>query len=189
MLHFNASALARLLLLPLIALTACGSGKRVAAHPAAQGRSVLAEREWLNESGTKVAILDYRGAPFVVTAVETSCVSRCPTTVEKLKAVDSALRRQGIAAKFILVSLDPRTDTPATLARFKVSRHLPQYWHLLSGSEVDTQAFADYLEVGAHEEGSLDHDVRIAFFDSSGRQTRTFHDSSFDADEVLGDTR
>ena len=189
MLHFNASAFLRFLFLPLIALSACGSGTRVAAHPPPQGRSVLAEREWLTESGAKVAILDYRGAPFVVTAVETSCVSRCPTTVEKLKTVDSALRRQGIAAKFILVSLDPRTDTPETLARFKVSRHLPQYWHLLSGSEVETQAFADYLDVGAHEEGALDHDVRIAFFDSDGRQTRTFHDSSFDADDAIGETR
>ena len=186
--HFNAAPLSRILFLSLLALAACSGAPKPKVAVDGHGRSVLAARDWSTESGAKVAILDYRGAPFVVTAVETSCVSRCPLTVEKLRSVDSQLRRQGIAAKFILVSLDPRTDTPATLARWKATRHLPQYWHLLSGSETDTRAFADYLEVDTQKEGDLDHEVRIAFFDADGRQTRSFHDVSFDASDVIGDT-
>lgn len=183
--------LALSILLAAASLAGCASHEGAAA-PQAQGeeRAVLATREWLTEAGARVAILDYRGAPFVVTAVETSCVSRCPMTVEKLKNVDALLRRNGVAANVILVSLDPRTDTPATLARFKASRHLPQHWHLLSGSEDDTRAFAKYLDVKvAEDQGPLDHDVRIALFDASGRQTMTFHGSSFDPDEAMHEAR
>lgn len=151
---------------------------------------MLSAREWQNETGAKVAIMDYRGTPFVITGVETSCTSACPATLEKVRGVDKTLRRHGVAANVILVSLDPSHDTPAELARFKATRHLPQHWHLLSGSDVDTHAFAKYLEVSdvkARTPG--EHEVRIALFDSGGRQTHTFHGWDFDADEAIRGAR
>lgn len=170
-----------------LSLCACAQAPRPAPRAAADiDAEVLSAREWMNESGARVSIMDYRGTPFVITGVETSCTSACPTTLEKVRGVDKTLRRHGVAANVLLVSLDPSHDTPAELARFKAARHLPQHWHLLSSNDVETHAFAKYLEVGdvkARVHG--EHDVRIALFDSGGRQTHTFHGYDFDTDEAL----
>ncbi len=183
----NAQLSVRALAVLALSLCACAAApRREPAAPAEVEATVLSAREWTNETGASVAIMDYRGTPFVITGVETSCTSACPSTVEKVRHVDKSLRRHGVAANVILVSLDPSHDTPAQLARFKAARHLPQHWHLLAGSDAETHAFAKYLEVGdvqARVHG--EHDVRIALFDSDGRQTHTFHGSEFDADEAI----
>ena len=175
----------------LLALSFCACAPRPEpAAPDDVSATVLSAREWTSDTGASVAIMDYRGTPFVITGVETSCASACPSTVEKVRRVDKSLRRRGIAANVILVSLDPDHDTPAELARFKARRHLPQHWHLLAGSDARTHAFARYLDVGdvtARQRG--EHDVRIALFDAGGRQTHTFHGGDFDAEDALAAAR
>jgi protein SCO1/2 len=170
-----------------LSLGACARPHAPAPKPPEEvDAEVLSAREWMNESGARVAIMDYRGTPFVITGVETSCTSACPTTMEKVRGVDKTLRAHGVAANVILVSLDPKHDTPEELARFKQARHLPQHWHLLAGNDAETHAFAKYLDmsdVKARSDG--EHDVRIALFDAGGRQTHTFHGWEFDADEAI----
>jgi protein SCO1 len=130
-----------------------------------------------------VTLAQWRGVPLVVTAVFTSCTSRCPLTVEKVREVDAAFHRRGIPTQVLLVTLDPRTDDPGRLERFKEGRHLPEAWHFLRGSLDDTRELGRMLGVHAiYDDGHIDHDVRIAIFDASGRLVRDYAGWDFDAD-------
>jgi cytochrome oxidase Cu insertion factor (SCO1/SenC/PrrC family) len=109
-------------------------------------------------------------------------------TLDALRKMDTELQSRGIAAEFVLVTLDPRTDTPERLHRWKSARNLGASYHLLSGTESGARALARYLNVNAaYDSGHIDHDVQIALFDASGRETRKYTGWSFDpADMAMG---
>ncbi len=176
-----------LLLSLLSAAPACGVAP-LAKEPSATG--VLHERHWQDENGRSVAIDDYRGSPFVVTEVFTSCEVRCPMTLEALRTMDRELQKRGVSASFVLVTLDPRTDTPERLRRWKATRDLPPSFHLLSGTEEGARALARYLAVNAaYDQGHIDHEVGIALFDASGHETRRYGGWSIDADDAANGAR
>ena len=169
-------------------LTACASSSAPTVTPGPAGISRATPSlfdepwSWVDDRGVATTFGAFRGAPLVVTAIYTSCTVRCPFTVEKLKEVARAYERSGRTAHFFLVTLDPHTDTPERLHRFKEARHLPEDWHLLAGSDLDTRALARRLVVRAMwDDGHIDHDVRIGVFDASGRLVRSYADWSFDA--------
>lgn len=156
--------------------------------PASTSPSVFSRPwRWIDEQGQSVALEQYSGAPFVLTAIYTSCTVRCPMTIEKLRSVDEAFRRRQRLVPIVLVTLDPHVDTPERLGRFKQSHRLPDHWHLLHGSDLDTRALGRYLAVhAAVDDGHIDHDVRISFFHSDGQLARSFEGWAFDADDGLG---
>jgi len=141
---------------------------------------------WTDERGAEVTFAAWQGVPLVVAMFFTSCTTRCPLTVEKLRDVDEAFRRKGAPAQFLLVTLDPATDSSERLARFKTNRHLPDAWHVLRGSLEDTRALGRVLGVRAmFDDGHIDHDVRIAIFDRTGRRVRDFATWDFDPDRAV----
>jgi protein SCO1 len=141
---------------------------------------------WTDERGAEVTFAAWRGVPLVVAPFFTSCTTRCPLTLEKLRDVDEAFRRKGVLGQFVLVTLDPATDSSERLARFKATRHLPDAWHILRGSLDDTRALGRSLGVRAmYDDGHIDHDVRIAVFDGAGRRVRDFGGWDFDPDQAV----
>jgi len=172
-------------------LPACaGHASLGASPPASESGGVLHQRHWQDEDGRTVAIDDYRGRPFVVTEVYTSCEVRCPMTLDTLRKMDAALQSRGVAASFILVTLDPRTDTPERLRRWKAARNLPATFHLLSGTEQGARELSRYLAVNAaYDQGHIDHDVGIALFDAQGHETRRYGGWSIDAEDAANGAR
>jgi protein SCO1/2 len=172
-----------------LAITACSAVGSVPRAGSPRPSTSLFDEPWawVDDRGAAVTFDRYRGTPAVVTAIYTSCTVRCPFTVEKLKAMAAAFERRGQAARFFLVTLDPRTDTPERLHRFKETRHLPEDWSLLSGSDADTRALSRLLDVRPmFDDGHIDHDVRIGVFDAGGRLVHNFADWSFEADVSVG---
>jgi protein SCO1/2 len=137
---------------------------------------------WIDEYGAVAVFSQWHGGLIVVAAVYTSCTTRCPMTIQKVRAVDEAYRRAGVRAEIVLVTLDPRNDTPERLRRFKVSHDIPDRWHLLSGDESTTHEVARFLGTrAAFDDGHIDHDARISVFDQQGRLARTVQGWDFDA--------
>jgi protein SCO1/2 len=137
---------------------------------------------WTDERGERVKFSRWRGEPLVVTAMFTSCRATCPRTIGKLRKVDDELRRQGRASQFLLVTLDPSTDTPERLREFKQSENLPDSWRFLSGDASETKELADALDIHVLDMGAhLIHDGRIVVFDAQGMPSRSF--SGFGLDE------
>ena len=100
--------------------------------------------------------------------------------------VDDAFGRAGVRVPIVILTLDPHTDTIERLQRFKAERKLPDHWHLIRGSDRDTQSLARKLLVhAAYDVGHIDHDVRIAVLDRDGKLTRSFSGWSFDAGSAV----
>jgi protein SCO1/2 len=137
-----------------------------------------------------VSLNDWRGAPVLVVPFYASCRVRCPMTIEKVRRVDAAYHARGQAASIVLVTLDPRSDTPARLARFKQSTNLPASWTLLRGELAATQALSRTLGVRATpDDAHIDHQVRVVVLDADGRIARNLEGWGFPVDEaVIGPT-
>jgi protein SCO1 len=129
---------------------------------------------WTNELGQPETFADYRGKPLVVTLVFTSCRSTCPRTIRSLRKLYADLGGAKQSAQYLLVTLDPSNDTPERLLAFKTEERLPEAWRLLRGTEAETLALADALDVHVLDAGAhLVHDGRIVLFDERGIPTRS----------------
>ena len=137
---------------------------------------------WQDEKGQPLTFARWRGAPVLVTAIYTECHATCPRTVDKLRRLYAALGKEGRVPEFILVTLDPRNDTPERLRRFKEAQKLPEAWHLVTGSLADTEELAELLDIHVlNSDAHIVHDARIVIFDGRGMPERTY--SGFTLDE------
>ena len=91
-------------------------------------------------------------------------------TLERLTRMHKEFERDGRAAEFVLVTLDPTADTVDDLRRFKRSSGLPAAWHLLRGTSDETQALADFLRLKIMNDGThIVHEAKIAVVGADGR--------------------
>ncbi|MEP7052899.1 MAG: SCO family protein [Pseudomonadota bacterium] len=169
----------------VLALGACNTTSEAAApHRLAQATtsSLFAYPwRWTDESGRATAFSNFRGVPLIVTEIYTSCTSTCPRTVAQLRKLSDRLEREGKTAQFLLVTLDPSSDTPERLRRYKAEEALPASWHLLSGSKQATQELSDVLEIHVIDASShLVHDAKIVLFDADGKRLGVLNASPSD---------
>jgi protein SCO1/2 len=159
-------------------------------RPAARSGGVsLFEKPWLweDERGAVVALSKWRGTPEIVTMFYASCTFRCPLTLAKLKRLEAAFAKRASPVHFVLITLDPRADTPDRLRDFKRSEHLADdTWHLLAGDDGDTKELSRILGVRpSHGDSHIDHDVKIAVVDANGLLLQTLDGWHFDEDAVV----
>jgi protein SCO1/2 len=130
---------------------------------------------WFDDSGARVSFSQMRGTPIVLAVFFTSCHDTCPRTLAKLREVYDQFEREHRRAEFVVVTIDPKTDTPERLRELRKERRLPDAWHLWTGGAVETRQLADLL--GIHEmqmDAHLIHDSRIMQFDTDGLSTLEF---------------
>jgi len=91
----------------------------------------------------------------------------------ELKAMEAALspdEREGVG--FVLVSIDPRRDTPERLREFAASTRLdPARWTLLTGDEEGVRELAALLGIRYRPEGETEfsHSNAYLVLDAEGR--------------------
>jgi protein SCO1/2 len=125
---------------------------------------------WNDEHGGAVRFSEWRGKLLVVSLVYTTCTTVCPLAIEKMRQVSATLDREGRAAEYVLVTLDPTNDTSEQLRLFREARGLPNRWHLLRGSPEQTDELATFLRLKILNTGDhVFHEARLVFLDSSGR--------------------
>lgn len=116
---------------------------------------------------------DLQGKPRVATMFYTSCRYVCPMAIDSLRAVERGLtedERQRIG--FVLISMDPARDTPATLARVMTERRLrPERWTLLQPRAEDLRGIAGMLGIRyrALADGEFNHTTTLVLLDAGGR--------------------
>jgi protein SCO1 len=176
---------------PVVSCDVSSTGHGIArADPAAMisGQPWLFQQPWVwrDDRGEVVTFSKWRGTPEVVTMFFRGCTLRCPQTLGKLRDVEAAFSRRKLPVHIVLVTLDPRNDTPDRLRDFKEAEHLSENtWHLLSGNDSATRELGRALGIRpSYDDSHIDHDVRIALFDSEGRLVRTFEGWHFD-DEAM----
>jgi protein SCO1 len=114
-----------------------------------------------------------RGAPHVVAMFYTSCQYICPLIVDSGKAVDKSLTpQQRTRLKILLVSMDPKRDTPAALQHIVDKRQLDTTrWTLASPPQGEVRAVAGVLGVRYRElaNGEFNHTSALLLLDADGR--------------------
>lgn len=121
-----------------------------------------------------------RGQPQVVAMFYTSCQFTCPLIVDSGNAIEHALgpsERQRLG--LLLISIDPRRDTPAALMHVVKARGLDStHWSLASPDPRSVRAAAGVLGVRYRQlaNGDFNHTSGLLLLDRDGRiVARTDH--------------
>jgi cytochrome oxidase Cu insertion factor (SCO1/SenC/PrrC family) len=119
-------------------------------------------------------------------AVYTSCRRTGPFTIAKMRRLHERFAASGVAAEFVLVTLDPEGDTKDVLHEFRSSQDLPSSWHILRGTPEATADLADLLGIHVLSMGEhILHDARIAVFRPDGLLVRRFACCDFDEADAM----
>lgn len=126
-----------------------------------------------DQDARPVRFRDLRGKPRLVTMIYTQCKFICPMIVDSVKAVERELtpvERQRVG--FVLISIDPKRDTPARLKEVMATRHLDRgRWMLLRPREGELRSLAGVLGVRYRElaDGEFNHTMALVLLDDEGR--------------------
>jgi len=128
----------------------------------------LRQRTWVESNGRDFRLADVDSPLVVMTMAYTACKKICSNTSLVLGEIQRRFDVMGQAAEFVVVSYDPRNDSPADWQDYRMRRGLQRAtWHFLTGDAVSTRVLARQLDLDFwtyHEH--IVHDFRIVLFDS-----------------------
>lgn len=112
----------------------------------------------------------WRGKPVILAMEYSNCRFMCTITFTQLKDIQTAADEKNMPIDFVVVSLDPKNDTPAAWRDYKVRRGVNRdNWHLLSGSEATTKKIAGLLGIRYWYMGEhLLHDFKVVRLNAAG---------------------
>jgi protein SCO1/2 len=147
----------------------------------------------IDQWGRSVRLDDLRGRALVVSFVFTACVEACPIVTAQLARVQARAAAEGLGdrVRFLSITVDPLTDTPAVLARYAAGYGVDlRTWHFLTGPADDVARLTRTLEVGVGPGArGLAHDVPVFFVDSRGRVAARVTDLEMTPDAALARLR
>ncbi len=127
-------------------------------------------------NGQAFRLSDLRGRLVLIYFGYTHCPDECPLAMANLKAALERLGERAAEVQVILVTTDPRRDTPQALHEF-LGRFNPHFLGLLGSSQELAKVWKDY-GVTVMEDGET-HSTFIYVIDRAGRLRLTFfHDAS-----------
>ena len=128
--------------------------------------------QWTNQDGKDIELKSLKGNVLVMVMIYTSCKAACPRLVADMRNIETKLDKQTKKnVKLILVSIDPKTDTPERLKKFAIANKMNQDpWIFLRSTEDNTREFAAVLAVNYKKISPIDftHSNIISIFNSEG---------------------
>jgi protein SCO1/2 len=136
----------------------------------------------VDHDGRPATLDTYRGHPVLLFFGYTHCPDVCPLTLARLQRSVRAAGRAGKDVRILLVTNDPKRDTPAVLKSY-VSKFGPQVVGLTGDSAAMARAMAGYgaytmpaAPAAAHEHGAhapkpamISHSAVVYGIDREGR--------------------
>ena len=168
-------AVAVLLASPALSLpTAAAPGAAVAkATPLPRDSVYQLAAPLTDQHGRKFDWRARRGSPQVVTMFYTSCQYICPLIVDSGKAIEKSLTpAERARVGLLLISMDPKRDTPAALMAVATKRKLDTArWTLARPAADDVRSIAGVLGIRYRElaDGEFNHTSALVLLDANGR--------------------
>jgi len=157
----------------LFALFFCFALTTNAATPL-PGDSVLQiNNTFTNQDGKNFKLSERRGKPQLIAMFYTSCRYICPLIIDSGKGVDNSLtpaERNNLS--ILLVSIDPKRDTPKALMYIVNKRKLDtKRWTLARTDEKGVRTLAALLGVRYRmlDDGEFNHTSALILLDAEGR--------------------
>ncbi|MDQ3016514.1 MAG: SCO family protein [Bacteroidota bacterium] len=130
------------------------------------------ESTWFTQDSQAIHLKDLKGKVTVMVMIYTSCKVACPRLVADMRNIADDVPEKYLSnINFVLVSIDPETDTPARLKNFASTNEMDaSYWIFLQGTESTTRELANVLSVKYEEISPLDfsHSNIISVFNPQG---------------------
>jgi len=129
--------------------------------------------KFVSQDGKEFTMSNRRGHPQVVAVFYSSCKYVCPLMIDSAKAIEKALTAAERAQlRMLLVSMDPKRDTPKVLNALATSRKLDtKRWTLARTDENGVRTVAALLKIRyrALENGEFNHSSALTLLDRDGR--------------------
>lgn len=126
----------------------------------------------VDQAGVKRGLDVYRGHPVLVTMFYASCPATCPLIIDTLRATERELTpQQRVGLRVLLISIDPRNDTPAALHGLAETRHIDTTrWTLARADAATVRTIAALLNVQYRQlpGGEFNHSTTIALLSPRG---------------------
>jgi cytochrome oxidase Cu insertion factor (SCO1/SenC/PrrC family) len=144
-----------------------------------------------NDHSQIVHFSEWRGKPLILTMEYSNCRFMCTTTFSKLKAIQAAADQKKLQIDFMIISLDPKNDTPQAWQQYRISRDINRSnWHLLTGTEITTREFADLIGIKYwYMDEHILHDFKIVRLNAQGEIERALTDYGDDPDSLLSPSK
>ena len=130
---------------------------------------------WTTQNGDDIALKELKGNVLVVVMIYTSCKTACPILIKDMreirKQVDTQIPKTAKGVKYLLVSIDPETDSPEHLKAFAKENNMDDdQWLFLRSNEEQTREFAAVLAVNYKQISPVDfsHSNIISVFNKKG---------------------
>lgn len=128
--------------------------------------------KWNTEEGETILLEDLKGKTLVMVMIYTTCKAACPRLVADMRNIESLVPKENLNdLRFVLVSIDPETDTPKRLKAFAIENYMDaEQWTFLQGTESSVREFANVLAVKYKQISPMDfsHSNIISVFNSGG---------------------
>ncbi len=128
---------------------------------------------FIDQSAQRFSLSTRRGQPQLISMFYSNCQSICPLLIETSSAVVNALEpAQRNRLRVLLVSLDPKRDTPEALAEVVRTHRLDtSRWTLARTDEATVRRLAAVLDIRYRllEGGEFNHTSVLILLDGQGR--------------------
>jgi protein SCO1 len=143
-----------------------GSGFEGAALPV---RAPVREFTMLDQAGRRVSLGAYRGRTIIVAFLYSTCGPTCIVIAQQIRG---ALDELPPGVPVLLISAEPRSDTPASIGRFLARVSLSGRVHYLSGPLATLRPIWRSFRIVPATAGraAFDRSASVFLLDGSGRQ-------------------
>lgn len=128
--------------------------------------------KWNTEEAKTITLKELKGKTLVMVMLYTTCKAACPRLAADMRGIESKIPKEyKDDVNYILISIDPKTDTPKRLKEFAIENYMDgEQWTFLQGTESSVREFANVLAVKYKQISPLDfsHSNIISVFDPNG---------------------
>jgi protein SCO1/2 len=140
--------------------------------------------------GRRVNLASYRGKAVLVTFIYTHCPDVCPLIVGHLHSVQEQLGPRAMKLQIVAVSVDPKGDTPKTVATFLGNHQMTGRMEYLIGRRPQLErvwkSWGILTKADPRSPDAVEHSAQIFGISASG-QIRTFYPPNFKPADVVAD--
>ena len=144
---------------------------------------------WHTQDSQSIMLQALKGKVTVMVMIYTSCKVACPRLVADMRNIESKVPEKYLPrVQFVLVSIDPETDTPIELKRFAHKNEMEEkHWIFLQGTPYTTRELANVLSVKYEEISPIDfsHSNIISVFNPNGELVHQQEGLGVDNAEVI----
>ena len=128
--------------------------------------------QWTTQNGKNIELKELRGKVLVMVMIYTSCKAACPRLVADMRNIEKKVPAElKDKVQYVLVSIDPETDTPERLKAFAKENQMDnEQWLFLRSNDEQTREFSAVLAVNYKKISPLDfsHSNIISVFNAEG---------------------